>query len=275
MRDLTFVGMTGDGASMIFKDAAGTEFLVPADERMSLALKIDRENPPAETEELSPREIQHRIRSGASAEDIAAETGMSLERVERYAGPPLAERAHIADQARAVVLRRAEGSAALDDLVQHQLAARGVDTESVLWDAWRRDDQTWTVIAAYHGAAGPVIATWAYDHRGRTLLPIDPEAAILMGAQADTAPTIITERPTLKAVPEVAVEVIEEVTVEETVIITAPTPEPPVEIVAEQTSTPELELGLPRDSKSKSKPKGKKGRTSVPSWDEILFGAPE
>ena len=277
MRDLTFVGMSGDGASMIFKDAQGTEFLVPADERMSLALKIDRENPPAITEDLTPREIQQRIRSGSSAHDVAAETGMPLEKIERYAGPPLAERAFIAEQARSVVIRRSDGSATLTDLVTFHLAGRGVDTESVIWDAFKRDDQRWTVIAAYHGSSGPVIATWTYDNAGRTVVPVDPEAAILIGAQADTSPTIITERPVLAPVPDLpeperVVLVEETIVVEETVV---------VEEIVETAETviverePELELGLPEAEKPKTKAKGKKGRTSVPSWDEILFGAPE
>lgn len=282
MRDLTFVGVSGDGASMIFKDANGTEFLVPTDERMSLALKIDRENPPAAVEELSPREIQQRIRAGASAEDVAAESGMPLEKVERYAGPPLAERAFMSERARSVLLRRSDGTASLEDVVLFHLAARGVDTESVLWDAFRRNDNLWTIIAAYHGASGPVIATWTYDNGGRTVVPVDPEGAILMGAQPDSSPTIITERPALASVPDLVepapVVVIEETVVEETVIIATtnaevteiePAPEP----VVEEPVVAELELGLP--AAEKPKPKGKKGRTSVPSWDEILFGAPE
>lgn len=283
MHDLTFVGMSSDGASMVFKDATGTEFLVPADERMSLALKIDRENPPVLIEELSVREIQTRIRAGASVEDIAADTGMAVEKVERYSGPPLAEREFMVERAQSVMFRREDGSASLEDTVQHTLLSRGVDLDSLTWDAWKREDNLWCVVARYNGSSGPVIATWTYDNAGRTIVPVDPEGAILMGAVTDTAPTIITERPVLAPVPDLIEDalpaeiiVLEEEIVEEVIVLE----ETEIIVVPEAALTDEpeeLELALEPapEPAAKPKPRGKKGRTSVPSWDEILFGAPE
>lgn len=282
MRDLTFVGMSDDGASMIFTDAQGQEFLVPADERVSLALRIDRSTLSAPTEiELTPRDIQARIRAGATIEDIAAETGTSVERIERYSGPPLAERAFMAERAQSVELRRHDGPVSLAGVVAHYIAQDGVDADDVEWDAWRRDDQLWTVVATFPGSAGHRIATWTYDHQGRTIIPADPEGARLIGATVRPAAnvdvdddvdvehdTIITDRPTLVAVPEepVAVSIDEELDLDieddtddevEVAVDDEPEPEP----------TPEPE--------PKQKRRGKRGRTRVPSWDEILFGAPE
>lgn len=287
MRDLTFVGMSDDGASMIFTDAQGQEFLVPADERVSLALRIDRSNPPVSSDiELTPRDIQARIRAGATVEDIAAETGTSIDRIERYSGPPLAERAFMSERAQSVELRRQDGPVTLADVVAHHVAQDGVDADDIEWDAWRRDDQLWTVVASFPGSAGNRIATWTYDHQGRTIIPADPEGARLIGAtvrpstnvdadadvDADVErDTIITDRPTLVAVPEepVAVSIDEELDldieddIDDEVVAVEPEPEP--EPVPEPESEPE----------SKQKRRGKRGRTRVPSWDEILFGAPE
>ena len=52
------------------------------------------------------------MRGGESAELIAAETGWPLDKVMRYAEPLLAERVFIAEQARAVEVRRSGGGAA-------------------------------------------------------------------------------------------------------------------------------------------------------------------
>jgi hypothetical protein len=39
---------------------------------------------------LTPREIQARIRSGASVSDVVSESGLDASRVEAFAGPVLA-----------------------------------------------------------------------------------------------------------------------------------------------------------------------------------------
>ncbi|WP_253257382.1 septation protein SepH, partial [Arthrobacter sp. Hiyo1] len=49
-----------------------------------------------------PRDIQSRIRSGATAAEVAELSGMPLANVQRYEGPVLAEREYIAQQARKV-----------------------------------------------------------------------------------------------------------------------------------------------------------------------------
>ena len=48
---------------------------------------------------LSPREIQARIRSGARVTDVADEAGVSVEDVEPFAVPVLAELDHVVSTA--------------------------------------------------------------------------------------------------------------------------------------------------------------------------------
>ena len=55
---------------------------------------------------FSPREIQARVRSGASVADIVSESGLDPAHVEAFAGPVMAEREHIASSARAATVRR-------------------------------------------------------------------------------------------------------------------------------------------------------------------------
>ncbi|MFM8895823.1 MAG: septation protein SepH, partial [Actinomycetales bacterium] len=133
-------------------------------------------------EPLSPKHIQARVRAGASAELVASETGWPLDRVVRYAGPPLAERAYVAQRAAAVEIRRdaAGGSTSLSDSVDAALDGMGLYPDQVQWDAWRRTDGKWVVSVAHPGLPEGVVATWTYDHAGRNLHPLDEVARRLM-----------------------------------------------------------------------------------------------
>ena len=100
---------------------------------------------------LSPREIQARIRSGQSLQEVADEAGISVERVERFAGPILHEREYIAQEAAKVSVRRDDHGAVmlLGELVGQRLEQRGVPRDGMQWDAWRRDDGGWEVRLDY------------------------------------------------------------------------------------------------------------------------------
>ena len=79
----------------------------------------------------------------------------SLDKIMGYATPVLAERAHIAERAQRASVRRKAGegsSRMLGDAVADQLRSRNVDPESVAWDAWRREDGRWTLVADYRAA---------------------------------------------------------------------------------------------------------------------------
>ena len=223
--------------------------------------------------------------------------GWDLEKVERYAGPPLAERAYIADRAQSVDVRAGVSLAASAHAV---LEADGVDPESVEWDSWRREDAKWIVTVAYARGAGNARASWTFDNAGSNLHPLDETARHLMGITVadaepdeidfitDDAPVAVVDdseiietlrqsqsvtRPHLVAVPseptetvaitrDEIVEVIDVVEVIETVE-TAP------ENVQQALDVPAVKT----PAKKATKPKAKGRRASVPSWDEILFGA--
>ncbi len=53
--------------------------------------------------QLRPREIQARIRAGASVEQVAEQAGIPHAKVERFAYPVLLERARAAEMAQAVI----------------------------------------------------------------------------------------------------------------------------------------------------------------------------
>ena len=104
MRQLRFVGLAEDGASLVLESPTGESYRLPVDERVRAAcrgdltrlgqIEIEMDNP------LRPREIQTRVRAGESAEQVAEASGMPLERVLRFAYAVLQERGRVIAQAR-------------------------------------------------------------------------------------------------------------------------------------------------------------------------------
>ena len=222
---------------------------------------------------LSPRDIQARIRAGASPEVVAAETGWPLDKVERYAGPPLAERAYIAERAQGVEIRRTGGSVRLGEAVA--LVVGVDDARAIRWDALRRSDGRWIVTATLPKASGRSAASWTFDPAGPNVHPVDEPARFLMGVSDEPIIDFITEqvevRPRLVAVPEIdEIDEIDEVVVESVDDTPAPRREEVRDTVAIQTTllTPEP---APEPEKKAKRAKGR--RASVPKWDEILFGS--
>ena len=78
---------------------------------------------------LRPREIQDRVRAGASVDELVELTGMPARRIEPFAHPVLAERARIAELGRQSRPRRADGPAQLTlwEILATAFAARGLD----------------------------------------------------------------------------------------------------------------------------------------------------
>ena len=86
---------------------------------------------------LRPRDIQARIRAGESPEAVAAAAQTTVEKIAGFVNPALAERAHIAQQARSASVRRRGGDGPprhLGEAVTDRLQADGVRAEVVAWD---------------------------------------------------------------------------------------------------------------------------------------------
>ncbi len=246
---------------------------------------------------FSPREIQARVRGGESADIVAADTGWPLDKVLRYAEPLLAERAFIAEQAQSVEIRRSGGGATLLESAHAALDAAGsaADREALGWDAWRREDGKWIVTATYSDHDGAHTAQWSYDHGGRNIHPLDDEARLLMGARPVAVPDAevdiaealdlvsdiavvrddaVEARPHLVAVPDADDEPDELVEVALFDEPAAPTHANETVTIAHPSTADQAEAAEPAERKAPArKPKARKGRASVPSWDEILFGA--
>lgn len=110
---------------------------------------------------LTPREIQMRLRSGRSVEDVAREAGVDPEWIERFAAPVRAEQAAAIDKAARAMMRaprKGLSDRPLESSVLRNLAERGV---VLVDDEWR---QGWS---ARHLADGDWLVTFSYRNRGR------------------------------------------------------------------------------------------------------------
>ncbi|RLV49234.1 DUF3071 domain-containing protein [Nocardioides mangrovicus] len=206
MRDLTPVRLTGGGKVLVLVDGHGEEYAVPIDDRLRETLgvslqqaerQLTRKEPTVEST-LRPRDIQSRIRAGESAEDVAAVAGTSVEKVMIFAGPVLAERAHVARNAQTASVRRRSGDAGgqvrtLGPAAAVRLREEGVDPESIEWDAWRREDGRWVLTAAYHHDAESRLARFVFDQPGHFVTAEDDEGRWLVGDGAARGRAATTE----------------------------------------------------------------------------------
>ncbi|GMA25771.1 hypothetical protein GCM10025864_35300 [Luteimicrobium album] len=200
MNELNLVGLHEDGESLVLAGPMGERYTVRIDDTLRAAVRRDRpqlEQLRASSPGTLPvREIQARIRAGASAEQVAAEAGVPVEHVRRYEGPVLAEREHVVDRVRATRLGDADAPT-LADLVADRLASRDVDAESVAWDAARDASGTWRATARFAAGGRDRTATWAYDASSREVRALDDEARWLSENEvgAPTASRTTTSGP--------------------------------------------------------------------------------
>jgi len=131
------------------------------------------------TPSLAPRDIQARIRSGESAEEVARVAGVPVDRVLRYAGPVLQERAMLAQHARRTKLKTSDRGATLAEVVDGRLSQHGIDTEKISWDAHRREDGTWRITATWPSGKATAQAVWELDKARQHVSPHDDMAQYL------------------------------------------------------------------------------------------------
>jgi Protein of unknown function (DUF3071) len=250
MRELKVVGLDVDGKRIICEaESSGEKFLLRPDDRLRAAARGDKtgpSQPQSDTEVpsvLRPKEIQAKIRAGASVEQVASAAGVEIERVQRFANPVLLERSRAAELATAAHPVLADGPSVLTllETVTAALVARGLDPEASSWDAWRNEDGRWTVQMGWKAGMSDNVAHFRYTPgaHGGTVTAFDDAACELI--DPDFARPL---RP-LAPVAELEFE-------EPELPIEAPEPPP-----------------APKASKA---PRARKGKPAVPAWEDVLLG---
>lgn len=257
------------------------------DSRLLAAMRLEG-NPTGQREialdtTFSPRQIQARLRSGATVSDLADEFGVPIEKVERFSGPPLADRAFTADQARRAVIASHLGERPLDTVVATAVEASGVEPDTIRWDAWLREDGLWQVLSSYPSGTLDQVATWVFDPRETTVRADDDTARLLLAGPDQRQPSAKASRRVSPAAtdadpasapgtqPQIdSVRDFADGPADASVVAAIPDKVPSTD------STNAVEPAVESDEPPAPSRQAKRGRrASVPTWDEILFGSSE
>ena len=199
----------------------------------------------------------------------------------RFAGPVLAERERMANEARRSKARRSttEGQTVVfGEAVDERFSAHGIEPGTVRWDAHRREDAQWIVSAHWIGGQTERTAEWTFHLAARTVAPID-----------DTAADLLSDRPIRPVAPPEppALALVEDFPAMPDAH-TGPLPRPAEEVFDQaQFDEPHLPLHVPdapvrqrvpaltnlgvatKDAETEDE---KAARATIPSWDDILLG---
>ncbi|UVE94956.1 septation protein SepH [Dietzia sp. B32] len=212
MRKLRIVGVDTESSVVECEvPDSGEKFSLPLDDRLRAAARGEfvpgggTGRAPV-TGTLRPREIQDRIRHGASPEEVAADAGVSLSRIQGFAVPVLLERSNAADMARSShpVLPDGPSLDTLADRVGAALDRRGVDPDLVTWDAWRDRSGGWVVRTSWPaGLSDDASATWSFvpDSHGGSARALDDEAENILDPSRATALRSVSSPPPLPPGP--------------------------------------------------------------------------
>ncbi|HYD09474.1 MAG TPA: septation protein SepH, partial [Acidimicrobiales bacterium] len=189
MQRLHLVGLTEDADGLIFSTRRGAKsggFVVSVDPDLLAVLEEAnggsakaRKNGRGATRsprsgtpqsQLSPREMQDLLRGGWTLDEVAAEAGVDVDWVSRFASPVMAEIARVIEHAIDAVFdkpRVGPSALPLGDSVRRNIAERGVRlTDEEFeggWRAWQQDDETWLVSFTYTSRGRDQEAEWVLD----------------------------------------------------------------------------------------------------------------
>ncbi|WP_132993134.1 septation protein SepH [Gordonia zhaorongruii] len=274
-----------DGVVVCVDNESGDEFALAVDDRLRALIEPAEPEvvaPPVESgAELSPREIQARVRSGATVAELAEVTGVREDKIYRFAHPVLLERSRAAELARASHPAGIDGPSVntLGELVGECLVLRGNSPAEAAWDAWRRDDGRWVVQVGWSGNVDQEYAHWRFSpgSHGGTTEPLDDLAVELTEPELarsnrrtmmSVVPPVEEPRPQREVLPDGH----EQVTLDADTLIQSQTTTSPLELDFEDeraTNEP------PKPASPSDRPRhrsGKRATPSVPAWEDVLLG---
>lgn len=192
MRDLKVIGV--EQGSLLLVADSGERFQLPLSELPQQGLRSSQapSRTTAPDRSVPPREIQRLIRSGLTAEQVAANTGADLEYVRRFEGPVIAEREFIVQSAQAVLVHAAADTGSLTAPVTFgsRIAERleSLAARDERWDSWREADGSWSIQLTFTAHEIDHDARWTFDPRRRSLAPQNTEATALSQQGEPLAP---------------------------------------------------------------------------------------
>lgn len=181
MITLEFLGLDASGNKLTFNDADGNRYEVSVCDEIRAALRkdIDFSEPLQELKPASPREIQSYFRQGKTINEVAELCALPPSQLTRLATPIFAERQYVAQSARKYMQTADNEGMTVEELVVSRLIGRKADADTLTWDAVRKADAPWTLIARYTAEGKRCCAQWSVSQRAKTLRALNEEAIAL------------------------------------------------------------------------------------------------
>lgn len=273
MRELKLVSAESTATSLVLRDGDEDFFIEVTDELRALidgqqvAPPVEAEpepvavEPEPEVEEekpapreidprlsaplkMRPREIQERIRSGATIAEVAAENDVAEARIEPFAHPVLIERARIADMAKRSHPVREDGPAKLTlwEVLATAFAARGNDLTTTKWDAYKDPAGQWVVRVSWQAGLSDNIAEWSYHSHG-----VSNATAVARNAIAADLTDPDFGQPAVRNLS-------------------------PVEDEAEPVETVEVSEDFLQHPDDQPQPNKRRRKAVTPHWEDVLLG---
>ena len=269
--DLRLVGRSDDGNHIQFTDIHNRQFQARLSDSLRAAvnqprlaaIKVDSGEPIT-----TVKEVQSRLRAGESMDAISRTTDWPLEKIEKFAGPILQERAFVIGQALKAPTRRDASSPNLNETMTNQLTTHGVDLEEVEWNTHRRRDGLWDIALYYPNRDGQADAHWSFNTATGTLIAEDDSAKWIVGEAKEARPRTPAQGlvyPTTNTGPAPRLVSVKEETVSIEVSETFELPD--------ENDDENQDAGFESDAvEDDAESDGVVKRVKLPSWDDIMFG---
>lgn len=233
-----------DGDFIIVTDEDGNQLRLELNGELRQAIRTPNTN----AAQFSPGEVQSMIREGMTLSEVSEKLGVGEDAIEPFAAPVVAELDYVKTAALSVlvVAQDFDETIPLADLLAHKLGENSVRVT--------KEASGWVVTAE----SGSQTAVFSFDPKNNWLRPTNDQAREIFEEQSAPAPfSVIDSAP---EEPELEKE------------------EPPADASSVATDLLE-ELQRRRAQKQAEpelpKPESSSKRPSLPSWDEIVFGAGE
>ena len=268
--DLIFSGKSEDGSYIELSDGSGARYRVEIDESIRAALMAPRlvaivnQSAGHDEAEVNVKQIQARLRAGETIDALARATGWSAEKIDKYSGPILQERAYVIGLALETPLRRDSHAPTLQIATWDQLSPRGVDMAEVEWNSHRQSNGNWVIVLTYPTKDGIAQAEWIFDIHNHSVVAHDETAKWIAGEDREPRSKVPSHGMIYPSEPQSGAPrlvAVREEEVTRTISISSAAVSGLLDL---DEADPTLDPEARKDGVTK--------RIRIPSWDDILFG---
>lgn len=301
-----------DGNGNLVFVVRGASFIVTPDDAFDAAVERSRrirhgephERRPSSAAPIPIARIQSMIRAGATPRDVADELGVDEPTVERFSPIVETEKNYAIDRFLESPAPSDYDGASVGDLIHRSLTLRDADMKSLSWHAMRRGVDPWRITVEFDVAGRHIRAIWSWSPQDRAIASLNNTARMLLndiidrrvvphgeserreGSMTPDGAELFTPTAAGEAAPATpAAQATADIHIaddENRPMVVRPgkpaVPPLPLEKPGQDGESMATNAQPPASETDSEDPRfirtsrRRKGRSAVPSWDEILFG---